>query len=278
MTELSINAVSLSISAFYLQNQQSQAGQNTVGQTDPMSSTPVAAPTAPVITQAGDTDGDNDGSGSSNASGSAASVSFSGPAKMFSQLQQLQRDNPADFQQLMSGIASQLQQAAKQATGSDQQFLTALADRFQQAAGGDLAALNPAQQSQIASMTAATTGSTSLQGAAAAGSGAAAATQTGPLAVNSQPTDPVSPRQNGTVRHHVHRGGRGGGADQKALSAIFNELSQALSNLQSGVSAFNTGGAAGAGSTGASSSVASRASGGAGDADDSATGGLSIQG
>ena len=61
----------------------------------------------------------------------------------------MQTQNPAQFQQVVTQIASQLQTAAQQA-GSDQtpqgQFLSALAQKFQNVAnGGSLSQLQPSQ-------------------------------------------------------------------------------------------------------------------------------------
>jgi hypothetical protein len=61
------------------------------------------------------------------------SAHISGPAQLFGELQQLQSQNPAQFKQVVSDIATQLQNAAKQTTGQQADFLTNLADKFQTA-------------------------------------------------------------------------------------------------------------------------------------------------
>jgi hypothetical protein len=59
-------------------------------------------------------------SSNSSAGGGGAgqsSVTISGPGQLLSDLQQLQTQNPAEFQQVVSQIASQLQSAAQQTQG-----------------------------------------------------------------------------------------------------------------------------------------------------------------
>jgi hypothetical protein len=51
-------------------------------------------------------------------------------------LQQLQTHNPAEFQQVVSQIASQLQSAAKPTQGQQSNFLSNLATKFQNVANG----------------------------------------------------------------------------------------------------------------------------------------------
>ena len=63
-----------------------------------------------------------------------STASISGLGQLFSSIQQLQVQNPTQFSQAVSQIASTLQTTAAQQTGAVNQFLTALADSFQQAA------------------------------------------------------------------------------------------------------------------------------------------------
>jgi hypothetical protein len=82
------------------------------------------------------------GKGSSNGD----SAQISGLAQLYGQLQQLQSQNPAQFKQVTSEIATQLQSASARATGSDASFLANLATKFQTAsATGDASSLKPAQ-------------------------------------------------------------------------------------------------------------------------------------
>lgn len=72
------------------------------------------------------------------------SATVSGPGQIFSQLQQLQSQDPTEFKQVVSTIASQLQTAASQTTGNQSQFLSTLASNFNTAATtGNLASLEP---------------------------------------------------------------------------------------------------------------------------------------
>jgi hypothetical protein len=72
------------------------------------------------------------------------SAQISGPGQLFSQLQQLQQQDPTKFQQLVSTIANQLQSASQQSTGIQANFLSELASKFQTAATtGNLTALQP---------------------------------------------------------------------------------------------------------------------------------------
>ncbi len=85
--------------------------------------------------------------GAQTGSGVAQSpVKISGPGQLLSNLQQLQTQNPAKFQQVVSQIASQLQTAAKQTQGPQSTFLASLAAQFQSVAnGGSLSQLQPQQ-------------------------------------------------------------------------------------------------------------------------------------
>jgi hypothetical protein len=77
---------------------------------------------------------------------SGDSVQISGPGKLFSELQQLQSQNPTQFKQVTGQIAAQLQAAAHQTTGGQASFLTTLASDFQTASStGNVAALRPPQ-------------------------------------------------------------------------------------------------------------------------------------
>lgn len=94
--------------------------------------------------------GDGLGSPNSSASGQRAyagnrsSTAISGPGQLLSDLQQLQMQNPAEFQRVVSQISSQLQNAAHQAQGSQSDFLANLATQFQNIAdGGSLSLLQP---------------------------------------------------------------------------------------------------------------------------------------
>jgi hypothetical protein len=89
-------------------------------------------------------------SGAANASsnsgaGGQVSANISGPGQLFSELQQLQAQDPTKFQQVVSQIANQLQSAAQQQGSSSQgSFLTNLANTFKNIAnGGDLSQLKP---------------------------------------------------------------------------------------------------------------------------------------
>jgi hypothetical protein len=75
-----------------------------------------------------------------------SSATISGPGQLLSNLQQLQAQNPTNFQQVVSQIASQLQAAAQQAQGPQSDFLSNLAAKFQSVAGGgSLSQLQPQQ-------------------------------------------------------------------------------------------------------------------------------------
>jgi HSP90 family molecular chaperone len=76
------------------------------------------------------------------------SATVSGPGQFFSQLQQLQSQDPTEFKQIASTIASQLQTAASQTTGNQSQFLSTLATNFNTAATtGNLTSLEPHHRS-----------------------------------------------------------------------------------------------------------------------------------
>ena len=98
------------------------------------------------VTPSQDGDGDHgqESSGLSSASSSpAASVSISSMSQIYSKLQQLQTQNPAQYNQLLTGISSQLSVAAQNSTGPESSFLSSLSKRFSQAANGNLQALQP---------------------------------------------------------------------------------------------------------------------------------------
>lgn len=72
------------------------------------------------------------------------SAQISGPGQLFSQLQQLQSQDPTKLTQLLTTIAGQLQNAASQSTGNQANFLANLANNFQTAATtGNLSSLLP---------------------------------------------------------------------------------------------------------------------------------------
>jgi hypothetical protein len=76
-----------------------------------------------------------------------SSATISGPGQLLSNLQQLQAQNPAKFQQVVSQIASQLQAAAQQTQGAQSTYLSNLAAQFQSVAnGGSLSQLVQPQQ------------------------------------------------------------------------------------------------------------------------------------
>ena len=84
-------------------------------------------------------------SGSSGAAGNPVSAIISEPGQLFSELQQLQAQDPAKLKQIASQIANQLQAAAQQPGSSGQaSFLNKLAGEFQNVAnGGDASQLKP---------------------------------------------------------------------------------------------------------------------------------------
>jgi hypothetical protein len=97
------------------------------------------------LTASGGTDPDGDGD-VKGVNGRSDSANISGPGKLLSQLQHLQAQNPAKFQQVVSDIANKLQTIASEATGSQGQSLSDLASKFQAAANsGDLSGV----QSQL---------------------------------------------------------------------------------------------------------------------------------
>jgi hypothetical protein len=175
--------------------------------------------------QALDSGGDSDGS-----VGPAATTQISRQGQLFSQLQQLQTQDPAKFKQVLTDVANQLTTAAQGATGKDQQFLSNLADKFTKAAGGDLTALQPPSQS------ASTSAISAYQQAAQASS-------------NGQPVDPLAQAaaQNSTTDqsqtagtaptggHHHHHGGHGklSASTQQTLQSVFQELNSALGGSSS---------------------------------------------
>ena len=88
------------------------------------------------------------GSLGSGAASIGDSAQISAPAQLYAELQQLQTQNPAEFNQVVTNIANQLQTAAQQAGNTPQgQFLSNLASQFQNVAnGGDLSQLQPKPQ------------------------------------------------------------------------------------------------------------------------------------
>ncbi|MBN9118979.1 MAG: hypothetical protein J0I06_07435 [Planctomycetes bacterium] len=95
-----------------------------------------------VVATGNDPDGDGDVHSVGSPAGDSARIS--GPGQLFSQLQQLQSQDPTKFKQVTADIATQLQTAAQQATGHQATFLTNLADKFQTASTtGDVSALRP---------------------------------------------------------------------------------------------------------------------------------------
>ncbi len=80
-------------------------------------------------------------------SGKGDSVELSGPAKLFSALQQLASQDPAKFKTVTADIASKLQAAAgtdSTSGTSGNSFLATLASKFQQASQtGDVSVLQP---------------------------------------------------------------------------------------------------------------------------------------
>jgi len=80
--------------------------------------------------------------------GPSVSTSISPLGQVVSNLQQIQAQNPTQFQQIVGQIATQLQAAAQQQgqSGGSSSFLTALAQNFQNVAnGGDISQLEPSQ-------------------------------------------------------------------------------------------------------------------------------------
>jgi hypothetical protein len=89
--------------------------------------------------------------GSVSGTSAGDSVSISGPGKLFGQLQQLQAQSPAEFQQVTGQIAAQLQTAAQQSSGVQANFLTNLANKFQTASTtGNVSVLQPPQSGSFA--------------------------------------------------------------------------------------------------------------------------------
>jgi hypothetical protein len=66
--------------------------------------------------------------------GPGASANISGPGQLFSNLQQLQSQNPTEFTQLVSQIASQIQSASQSVQGPLAQYLQSLSNSFQSVA------------------------------------------------------------------------------------------------------------------------------------------------
>ena len=89
------------------------------------------------------------GASATSASGATQpdSVSLSGPAKAYAELQKLQQSDPDKFKALTAKIADELKTAASQQTDTKAaQKLTDLASKFQSVSeGGDLSQLQPPQ-------------------------------------------------------------------------------------------------------------------------------------
>jgi hypothetical protein len=88
--------------------------------------------------------------GAAGASGvsstSQSSATISGPGQLMSDLQQLQAQNPTQFQQVVSNVATQLQTASQQVQGPQSSLFSSLASKFQNIAdGGSLSQLQPQQ-------------------------------------------------------------------------------------------------------------------------------------
>jgi hypothetical protein len=80
--------------------------------------------------------------GEAGGGGEQAGASLSGPGQFFSQLQALEKSDPAKAGQVLGDIASKLRDRASKATGIQAASLSELADKFQQAAKtGDLSVL-----------------------------------------------------------------------------------------------------------------------------------------
>jgi hypothetical protein len=82
----------------------------------------------------------NSSNGVSSATGiglTQTSASISGLGQLFSNLQQLETQNPTLFKQMASQVASELQSAAQQQTGSTNQFLSNLVSTLQASATTD---------------------------------------------------------------------------------------------------------------------------------------------
>ena len=83
------------------------------------------------------------GAGSS-ATMPAVTTDVSNAGNFFSQLSQLQQNDPAKFKQTMSDIANQLNSAASNTKGNQASFLSTLANKFQTASQtGDVSSLKP---------------------------------------------------------------------------------------------------------------------------------------
>lgn len=74
------------------------------------------------------------------------SLDISGPAEMFSKLQELAESDPEKLKEVCSDIAEKLKNAAENQTGKDAEMLTDLAKKFQSVAdGGDVSQLTPSK-------------------------------------------------------------------------------------------------------------------------------------
>ena len=84
--------------------------------------------------------------GASSPADTPSTATISGPGQLLSNLQQLQAQDPARFQQVTSQIATQLQTAAQQTQGPQSNFLSTLSSKFQNiSSGGSLSQLVPGQ-------------------------------------------------------------------------------------------------------------------------------------
>lgn len=82
--------------------------------------------------------------GGSGGEGGGSSATISPVGQLLSDLQQLQTQNPTQFQQVVGQIASQLQSAAQQQGQGGNGILSQLADQFRNIAnGGSLSQLQP---------------------------------------------------------------------------------------------------------------------------------------
>ena len=172
-----------------------------------------------------DSDGDSDGS-----VGPAATTRISRQSKLFSQLQQLETQDPAKFKQVLTDVANQLTTAAKSATGTDQKVLTNLADKFTKAAAGDLSALQPPSQTASSSVVSA------YQQAAQTGANTPSADPLTQAAAQNSTTDPAQTAGTHPAGgHHHHHGGHGklSAATQQTLQSVFQELDSALKGASS---------------------------------------------
>jgi hypothetical protein len=129
MSSLSVQANTWALNAFAASNALSTSGLSSLTGT-------------PTSTSGANSDSSTSGSASSG-SGSASSTQFSSRAKLYSELQQLQQQNPTEYTSVVTQIANQLNTDAQGATGKQQQVLQNLASKFTSAESGNLSALQP---------------------------------------------------------------------------------------------------------------------------------------